>query len=1456
MSILRLGAALLAAVGPVWAQCQGRAGLFSPVEVRDLGTIPVGQRTEVPAEILFTAQSGDVVFTVKEIGPVRFLGFDRDPPYPIRVEQRASLRQGVPQQRPVNFIATLALTLLEAGPQTFSIEYNLERDEVPCQNPAASNFVAIGEGALTPTTFWQNLQSGSWSEPVSTATGELFGHDDAIELNLGGPLPLFVQRYYASYLEANGVRGALGRNWRHNFEIGLAIEGATATITGFRGKTVEFRLENGNWGLSGVERLTFQLIEDPDGGFRFLDRRDGLIYSFGAQGRLTQIADRNGNALEVAQGPNGPTSVADGLGRSLNFAYDGASLSMVSDSAGRSVMFEQSGGNLTAWTDANGRRWTYAYTEAGELEGLITAETRPIGNRPFNQVFDDEGRVASQADSRGNAMALEYKPEINGATISEPNNVSLTHEHDDQFNLVSQTDPSGGSSAYAYDANGRLTSITDRTGAVSQIAWDEASGLPSSTTDQLGNVTNYTYAAVEQDGFIHHDLTQIAYPDGATVSLERDDRGNPIALTDQAGARWEVTRNERGQPLAVTNPEGGVATFEYDPDGTLSSTTNPVGDTQRFRPDAAGNLATLTQPDGSTRTYRYDARDNPLEIVNELGNRTVFALNDNNSPLSVADPSGATATAGYDPDDRVVESTDRLGNVAERAFDESSRVASVSAPEGERITIAYDTLNRAETATDSTGGGVEFQWDDESRLTGLTDSLGRTTAFTRNARGDIASATTPNGETFRFVYDAVGRPVSEEDPLGRTRQITYSLRGLVSRIAFPESIEASYARNGLGQVTRVTDPLGGEWNRMFDNAGRLTASTDPLGRTRTYEYDSRQRLARAAADDVSVTLDYDAVSNLTRQSFSDGTVLDYAYDSNNRLVAANGLTLAYDAGGRIIGSNGLQLSRDRNGRVATVTYGEGKVVSYGYDARGFPETISDWVGGETRFSYNQAGDLTSTTFPNGVVESYTYDQNGLPATIKTTRGETELASITLERDAAGQIVRAERSTPASLVSPAGVRSLSYDAAHQIAGADYDVLGRLTNDSLRTYTWDPASNLTSYSGTDGMASFTYDALGQRLSRSSSGSTETYILNYGVPLPVVAAVLENDVPTAYYVWAPNGSLMHRIDADGDRRFYHFDEAGSTSFLSDDAGNVTDSYAISPYGETVRHSGSTDNPFTFQGQLGVIEEGSTGLFYHRLRYFDSTSARFLSRDPVVLVGPQTVNPYQYALESPIEGTDPSGATPARRVGRRHTVLEDDQDLFFFPTRALEYVKLIGLDLALEGGDSSFVRSPELGLLFGSQVLGFGITTGRKPDPLRSQSLAAYLSGAPGPSVGREFRPDPDFDTTNQFDETASFIANQINDLDQRGFESNCRLLQRTIAGVGSPCGEIDDALSLLDMRLRTARSFGNFVSLELGTHGFSAFNPQESLEIKPIPAGVLTIPVRFSSQDGFKIGGLLTF
>jgi len=1140
--------------------------------------------------------------------------------------------------------ATTSVTISVTGVNPGSATYVVTATP-PCGfSTITLNVTVTGSGGTgsppPPVSSANTLSAPVVAEPVSAATGELFGHDETADLSLGGPMGLEFRRYYASWLASNKVSSALGTNWMHSFDVSLAVSGAKATVTLFRGKTVTFSQSGNTWNLSSNERRPYQLAAVAAGGYQFLDPGSNRIYGFGSTGAIASIQDRNGNAITITQGANGPTLVSDGLGRTLTFTYTGTNLTKVQDQSGRSVTFQYTNGALSAFTDANGNPASYAYTSSGGVNGLMTVETRPAGNKPFTQTFDSTGRVSTQSDSLSNTMTLAYAAGNGGATLTETGGVSLTLANDSNLNLTATSDPTGGASKYAYDSNNRPTATTDRLGNQSKATWDTASGLPASYTDELGNTTSFTYATSALGAFTFYDLKSSTFADGTAISLTRDSKGNVTSVTDQAGNIWQSTYTANGWLATTTNPSGGVYTFAYNGDGTRASVQTPSSDTTKFAYDGVSRPNLVTNPDSTTKGFQYDAVSNVLKTTDERNNSVSASFDANNNIKTTADALAATANFAFDTDDRLATSTDPLGKAITAAYDTQSRLKSLTNAAGNSAVWTYDNLNRVTAIVDASGNGFTYGLDGENRPTSITDALSRAVNYTRDAHGNVTTVATPKKETFSNSYDALNRLVSTTDPLGRTTQFTRDPRGIPTAAVLPGGVGASFGLNALGLTTSVTDPVGNVWNRVFDNMGRLTSSIDPLNRKTSFTYDSRQRISSATLPPGTAQYSWDAASNLTSLNYSDGTSLSYTWDADNRLTGASGLSLSYDSDGRITASNGLQIARDPAGRIASVTYATGKTVNYTYNNRGFISQVADWVGGNTTFTYDAAGQLTTMAFANGVSQAYTWDADGRLLTLAVSKGGTTLSSITLTRDTLGRIASAAR-TGANIPAEAkGVLQLAYDGAAQTLGNSFDGLGRVSQDSHRAYVWDLASRLTSYSGSDGSASFTYDAMGQRLSRTSGGATQNYVWNYAFPLPALSTVQAGGADQTYYIWLPGGALLNSISAvDGSRRFYHFDESGSTVLLTDSTGTVTDTYAVSIYGDTVTQTGSTSNPFTWQGRSGVMCEGSTSMYYMRARYYDSGPARFLSRDPLSSKDPRDINPYQFVHANPVGHADPTG-------------------------------------------------------------------------------------------------------------------------------------------------------------------------------------------------------------------------
>ncbi len=110
------------------------------------------------------------------------------------------------------------------------------------------------------------------------------------------------------------------------------------------------------------------------------------------------------------------------------------------------------------------------------------------------------------------------------------------------------------------------------------------------------------------------------------------------------------------------------------------------------------------------------------------------------------------------------------------------------------------------------------------------------------------------------------------------------------------------------------------------------------------------------------------------------------------------------------------------------------------------------------------------------------------------------------------------------------------------------------------------------------------------------------------------------------------------DSTDNYFHFDAQGSTRQLTSDDETETDSYSYSAFGETVAISGSTDNPYRYNGAVGYYTDQETNVTYVRMRMYQPTVGRWLSEDALG-VNTYRPNPYAYADNQPLNMTDPSG-------------------------------------------------------------------------------------------------------------------------------------------------------------------------------------------------------------------------
>jgi len=126
-------------------------------------------------------------------------------------------------------------------------------------------------------------------------------------------------------------------------------------------------------------------------------------------------------------------------------------------------------------------------------------------------------------------------------------------------------------------------------------------------------------------------------------------------------------------------------------------------------------------------------------------------------------------------------------------------------------------------------------------------------------------------------------------------------------------------------------------------------------------------------------------------------------------------------------------------------------------------------------------------------------------------------------------------------------------------------------------------------------------------------------------ILVLMLSGAVAGTSYVQV-NGQTIAKINESG-IFYYHSDNIGSTSAITNEAGDVIEEQVNLPFGKRI--SGSEKYGFTGK------ELDETGLQYSGLRFYDPATGRFLTVDPIK----DGINWYGYARNNPLRFIDPTG-------------------------------------------------------------------------------------------------------------------------------------------------------------------------------------------------------------------------
>ncbi len=900
-----------------------------------------------------------------------------------------------------------------------------------------------------------------------------------------------------------------------------------------------------------------QFLDDPYDGNLFSDAtgwdfttQDGKVFTFDAQGKLVQMADRNGNTLTFTH-----TGIYHSSGRNVQYVRDAQDrISAITDPMGQQLVYTyDAAGNLATFTDRTQAVSRYTYDAFHNLKNLID----PRGVTPLRNDYDADGRLVRSTDATGKAITYGHNVDGKVESITDRLGHTTTHRYDNQGNVLSTTDAKGGVISYTYDANNNKLTQTDPLGNTTRYAYD-ANGLLLQIADPLGHATCFTY----DDSARVQTITDARGKVSATNAY--DAAGNLLSVTDALGHATAYTYDSSGNRLTERDPLGNVTHHEYDAYGHENKNTDAQGHatvysydldsnrltetTTRTRADGAvetittahaydadGRLAQTTDPLGNNTQTAYNAIGKPAQSVDSLGRATTYAYDAQGQLLSTIAPDGTTSQT-YDAEGHRLTSTDQNGHATTYGYDELNRLVKTTLADGSFTQSAFDAAGRVTTLADANGNVTVYSYNAAGQRISGKDALGHISIYAFDENGNQASSTDALGHATTYAYDDANRRIGAVFTDGSTKTTAYDAAGRRVAEIDPLGRVTQYSYDSLGHLVVVTDNTGQKASYVYDELGNETSQTDANGHTTTYAYNGLgQRTARTLPGGQAESMTYDAMGNIGARRDFNGRLTTFSYDAANRLLArvpdaslneptvsftyspagqrltmndASGMTsYGYDNRNRLVSKatpeGTLAYTYDPVGHVLSVASSNpnGTRVGYNYDGLGRLSAVNDTHTGQTNYVYDTLGNLTGHQYPNQVNTTYGYDTlnrlGNLSVTALINGTNHTLASYTYTLDAAGQRTG---------VIELGGRTVTYG---------YDNLGRLQSEQVSgatgsspkgqvVYSLDAVGNRlgsnstlagvpsasASFDANDHLTSDTYDANGNTRQSPGNGNTDTY------------------------------------------------------------------------------------------------------------------------------------------------------------------------------------------------------------------------------------------------------------------------------------------------------------------------------------------------------------------------------
>ena len=967
----------------------------------------------------------------------------------------------------------------------------------------------------------------------------------------------------------------------------------------------------------------------------------GTLLSVGAGLDLVEHTDAAGQPRHYAYASHLLTRYTDRHGFGQNLIWDGAShkarcTRTVADDGTEDTRFTYRPELFeTEVQEASGTVKVYQYTGQNLICGIETRH--PDGFADYAQrLWTFDGKVAKEIDAAGNTTRFTYDERGNLAAVFSPTGATTRYEYDADNNPIKILDPSGKTWQRQYDGQGNLTA----------------------QTDPAGRVTQYAYNA----------------------------QGQLTGVTDAKGGSKKLFYNDAGQLLSYTDCSGKATRFSYNRLGHLISSTDAVNNVTYYSTDALGRVTVVTRPDGSKEHLEYDAEDRPVRVTDANGKATRYGYNPQGSLTERIDANGHRLAYRYNAALQLVQLVNQNGDHYDFTYDAAGNLIQETGFDGKSTQYVYDS---AGYLVESIAGQVrtEYERDGVGQLVAKhvrtptpRGPLHLITRYRHDALGRLTAASNHEGSVL-YRYDEAGNLIEEEQriqlkagnqKIERVFTLKHEVDELGNRI---ETILTNGRKLGI-QRYGSGHWIGTLWNGHpladleRDDLHRETVRQ--LGRqtqerlTQTKRYDALSRLSAQRLHHRHERLAgrnyfYDPVGNLTQIEDSHRDQIRYDYDPVGQLLKATQPnlieTFQFDPAGNLT---------DGSPQKTTLVNKAGKDHDKWEDGLDY---LTEQPQGETRPTI---APVTRNLLRQYLNMTFDYDREGNTVKKIVKGGKDEQPySLYLTYDFENRLVKVNKPKPGEVME---------------AEYRYDAFGRRTVKIVRklqaaqaTGTWGISDRMETVSEDITFFVWDGDVLVQEV---QPHKTITYLYEPDSFVPL--AQVHSDTPDSEY--DPQAAQRKRAsdeqrqandeqdaenlkwlkvtdakayelavkaieerkrnerqegferlayEAQNDRIYFvNVDHLGTPQEVVREDGKVVWLARYRAWGRVYRlEKNEIRQPFRFQGQY---EDEETGLFYNRYRYYDPDTARYLTLDPIGLLGGD--NLYRYA-PNPIRWIDPLG-------------------------------------------------------------------------------------------------------------------------------------------------------------------------------------------------------------------------